>query len=283
MRRSQAALRRRQAWHEARAGAKRTRPCIRVDRTVSAKSRKNGRITRTMAEKRLSAVRLRTSRRNSARSLNRRGNSVEDLGQVAADISLDGDGRDCPAKVVTVEPLGHAASASSSGQPEPVLRLGPSELALGRLGDLLDNQIDRLRDAPSRAQRPGHQAENVRQLFLEAACAVLTTACSRRAIGKTVAAIYDAIALTKRFPSASCSTAVRSRRHREQMEEHVLVRAQWKSCSLEPEYEVAPVNPRVSATPQSPRAPGLWCRLSPGSSYRHRAARPLHACSSRAG
>jgi hypothetical protein len=112
-----------------------------LSETMPTMTRK-GRSASTIAEKRPSAVRARTCRRQLSALPNGIGHDVQYLCEIAANFPLDGDGGNGPAEVVTVDALGHTPQGLFERQPEARLRLHASELRRRRLCHLLDNETD---------------------------------------------------------------------------------------------------------------------------------------------
>ena len=97
----------------------------------------------------------------------REGDRVEDLGEVAADLVLDGDGRGHQLEVVGADAADHVLERLVERQAEVDLADDPAELGRDRRPRLADDQLDRLEERRAGAQGVGDQGDRVRQLLVE--------------------------------------------------------------------------------------------------------------------
>ena len=105
------------------------------------------------------------------------GDRVEDLGEVAADLVLDGDGRGHQLEVVRPHAADHVLERLLERQAEVDLADDPTELGRDRRPGLAHDELDGLQERRTGAQRVGDQRDRVRQLLVEGAeAAVLATA-----------------------------------------------------------------------------------------------------------
>ena len=92
---------------------------------------------------------------------------VEDLGEVAADLVLDGDGRGHQLEVVRADAPDHVLERLLERQAEVDLADDPAELGRDRRPRLAHDQLDGLQERRAGAQRVGDQGDRVRQLLVE--------------------------------------------------------------------------------------------------------------------
>src|SRR5664280_3519712 len=95
------------------------------------------------------------------------GDRIEDLRQVAAHLVLDGDGRCHEVQVLGLDPADHVLQRLLEWEAQVDLADHPLELCRDRRARLTDNQLDRLQERRSRAERVGKQRDRVRELLVE--------------------------------------------------------------------------------------------------------------------
>ena len=95
------------------------------------------------------------------------GDGVEDLGQVAADLVLDGDGRGHQLEVVGADAPDHVGERLLEGQAQ--VDLADDAVELGRDGRLrlADDQLDGLQERGAGAQRVGDERDGVGEVVVE--------------------------------------------------------------------------------------------------------------------
>ena len=101
---------------------------------------------------------------------------VEDLGEVAADLVLDGDGGRHQLEVVRADATDHVLEGLVERQAEVDLADDPAELRRDRRSRLADDQLDGLQERRAGPQRVGDQGDRVRQLLVEGAQAAALAA-----------------------------------------------------------------------------------------------------------
>src|SRR6478752_230326 len=94
---------------------------------------------------------------------------VEDLGEVAADLVLDGDGRRHQLEVIRADPADHVLERLVERQAEVDLTDDPAELRRDRRPRLADDQLDGLQEGRAGPQGVGDQGDGVRELLVEGA------------------------------------------------------------------------------------------------------------------
>src|SRR5664280_1908931 len=95
------------------------------------------------------------------------GDRVEDLRQVATHLVLDGDCRCHEVQVLGLDPADHVLQRLLEWEAQVDLADHPLELCRDRRARLTDNQLDRLQERRSRAERVGKQRDRVRELLVE--------------------------------------------------------------------------------------------------------------------
>src|SRR5579884_83305 len=92
------------------------------------------------------------------------GHDVEQLGQVAADLALDGDGRHHPVEVLALDPLGQVVEGLDERASEAGLGHDLAHLLPRRLRQLARHGVEALQDREPRAQGGGEELQHVGEL-----------------------------------------------------------------------------------------------------------------------
>ena len=101
------------------------------------------------------------------------GHVVQDLGQVAADLTLDVDGEDGPSEVVAADAFGERLERILGGTAQSDLGDDTLELDARGLGDLLGHGVQGLHEAVAGPKRARHDGEHVGQLIAQLLGALL--------------------------------------------------------------------------------------------------------------
>ena len=109
------------------------------------------------------------------------GDRVQDLGEVAADLVLDGDGRGHQLEVVRPNAADHVLECLLERQAQVHLADDPTELGRDRRPGLAHDELDGLQEGRTGAQRVGDQGDGVRQLLVEGAEAAILAAAEPEA------------------------------------------------------------------------------------------------------
>ena len=95
------------------------------------------------------------------------GDGVEDLGEVAAHLVLDRDGRDHQLQVLRADPADEVLQGLLERQAEVDLADHPGELRGDRRARLADDELDRLQERRAGPQRVRDEGDRVRELLVE--------------------------------------------------------------------------------------------------------------------